>query len=93
MVIDYFLLKEIESYIFSVRNGNIEKPFKIEDEFYLAVKKHKSNEAYVCSIQRNNLLLNFLIEKSIIEDSLVPETIFADLICKQLKKIEEVEDV
>lgn len=81
--VDYFLLKEIESYVFSALRGNVDEPFEFLG-FQIAIKKHSDGDAYVCCIKYETYIMNFLIQNEIIDNSLIPETIMADFICKQL---------
>ena len=89
--IDYFFLKEVESYVFNALRNNTDETFEF-DGFEMKIKKHETMFAYVCAIGYQNYLINFIVEGSIIEDSLIPETVFADLICKQFKKMVNSEE-
>ena len=48
---------------------------------------HDSYSAYVCVIRSSANVLTFLIERPMVDDSFIPESILADLICRQLRKI------
>ena len=88
MKIDYFLLKELESYVFSVLNENNDEVFKFE-EFQIKIKKHQTGEAYICVIACGRVNMNFIVDATLIDESMIKESLFADIICRHLKNILE----
>lgn len=53
--------------------------------FKLAI--HNEMTAYVCVIRSGGNVLTFLIERQMVDDSFIPESILADLICRQMRRL------
>lgn len=53
--------------------------------FKLAI--HNEMTAYVCVMRSDGNVITFLIERQMVDDSFIPESILADLICRQMRRL------
>ena len=53
--------------------------------FKLAI--HNEMTAYVCVMRSDGNVITFMIERQMVDDSFIPDSILADLICRQMRRL------